>query len=66
VVAGSTYAVFEIQGQIRGFSNFPSAAGVGVPTPGLDLTTGQRAFPGTVVILDGVAEVFEKGPVRAP
>jgi hypothetical protein len=32
----------------------------------VDPTTGQSAYPGTVVILDGVAEVFEKGPTRTP
>ncbi len=59
VVGANTYSVFEIQGQIRGFNNFPNAL-VADPT-----LAGSTAYQGTVVILDGVAEVFEKGPVRA-
>jgi type II secretory pathway pseudopilin PulG len=59
VVGANTLAVYEIQGQIRGFpSNFPNV--------GTDPTTSQSAYLGNVVILDGVAEVFEKGPVRVP
>ena len=56
----NTYAVFEIQGVIRGFSNFPNAM-VADPT-----NAASTAYQGTVVILDGVAEVFERGPARTP
>lgn len=67
---GIDYTVFEIQGQIRGFNNFPGPTGVpATPAyPGnatsTDPTTSLPAFPGTIVILDGVAEVFERGPAR--
>jgi Tfp pilus assembly protein PilV len=61
VVGVNTYAVFEVQGQIRGFNNYPTAQ---VADPTLPTST---AYPhGTVVIFDGVAEVFERGPVRTP
>lgn len=61
VIGAQTYAVLEIQGTIRGFNNYPTAQ---VADPTLATSTAYPAC--TVVILEGVAEVFEKGPVRAP
>ncbi len=61
VAGGNTYAVFEVQGQVRGFNNYP------IPEVADPTLPGSTAYPHcTIVILDGVAEVFEKGPVRAP
>src|SRR5260370_4986407 len=57
VIAGKTYARYEVQNPIRGFVNFPSTA---------DPVDGKPAFRGTAVVIRGVAEVMEKGPVRLP
>lgn len=66
--SGNTYTVFEVQGQIRGFNNFStwvtSAAGNPSATTVADPISGQPCWQGTVLILDGVVEVFEKGPVH--
>lgn len=66
--SSNTYTVFEIQGQIRGFNNFSTwvtgAAGNPSATMVVDPTNGSPAYLGTVIILDGVADVFEKGPAH--
>lgn len=58
-VGTSKYAKYEVQQPIRG--RFPGAF-VTTPAPG-NLALG---FEGTAVIMEGVAEVFEKGPNRLP
>lgn len=52
----TTMVQYEVQNPLRGFNNLPA----GYPT---DATYG---YQGTAIIIDGVAEVFEKGPTRAP
>jgi hypothetical protein len=58
---GNTYTVFEVQGSIRGFNNAPTWVN---NTMVADPVSGLPSYQGTIVILDGVVEVFEKGPVH--
>ena len=47
-----------MQNPIRGFvNNFPAVA---------DPIDGTAAYPGTAIVIPGIAEIFEKGPVRLP
>ena len=57
VKGGATYARYEVQNPIRGYANLP---------PAVDPIDGSAANKGTVVVIRGIAEVFEKGPVRLP
>jgi prepilin-type N-terminal cleavage/methylation domain-containing protein len=59
VVAGQTYARYEVQNPIRGFVN---TALTKDPIDG----TPASVYQGTALVIRGVAEVFEKGPVRMP
>jgi hypothetical protein len=62
VVGGKTFARYEVQNPIRGFvppGVFPAVAD---PIDG----TPASVYQGTVIVIRGVAEVFEKGPVRMP
>ena len=58
VVAGKTIARYEVQNPLRGFQDPGNAA-----TPMTDPTFG---YLGTSIVIRGIAEVFEKGPVRIP
>lgn len=58
VVAGKKLARYEVQQPIRGFT---TPAGVADPAG-----SGAPVYLGTSVVLDGVADVFEKGPGRLP
>lgn len=51
--SGNTYAQYEVQTPLRGWDNNAAAAG-------------PYGYPGTIIVLEGVAEVFEKGPCRLP
>jgi hypothetical protein len=53
----TTYARYEVQNPIRGYADLPAVA---------DPFDGSPANLGTVVVIRGIAEVFEKGPVRLP
>jgi hypothetical protein len=57
VNGGKTCARYEVQNPIRGFVNTPL-----VPDP----IDGTPAYLGTVIVIRGIAEVFEKGPARLP
>ena len=59
---GKTYARYEVQNPIRGFD--PNRPAVFPPVP--DPIDGTPAYQGTVVVIRGIAEVFEKGPARLP
>lgn len=37
-----------------------------VNDPGFKLTPRQRTLPGTVIVMEGISEVFERGPARVP
>ena len=62
-VGGQLYTRYEVQQPIRGFTN---NAGTPIFTPGLDPTTGNIAYLGTSLVIEGIAEVFEKGSIRLP
>jgi hypothetical protein len=64
VVGGRTYARYEVQNPIRGFANLPPAVSAPVTDP-IDGTP-ATVYKGTAIVIRGVAEVFEKGPVRMP
>jgi type II secretory pathway pseudopilin PulG len=58
VIGGNTYARYEVQQPIRGFVN---AAAVADP-----INAAQSAYQGTAIVIEGIADVYEKGPVRLP
>jgi hypothetical protein len=58
---GATLVTYEVQSPIRGFGSPGSLSPLPYPLPA---TT--YGFPGTAIVLDGIAEVFEQGPVRIP
>ena len=58
---GRRFARFEVQQPIRGVNQFPGTFQTWAGTPAMAL-----GFQGTSVILEGVAEVFDKGPGRLP
>jgi prepilin-type N-terminal cleavage/methylation domain-containing protein len=55
-VGGKTYARYEVQNPIRGFNDPAKVA----------MTDATFGYQGTVIVIRGIAEVFEKGPVRLP
>jgi hypothetical protein len=57
VKGGTTYARYEVQNPIRGVANLKLV---------VDPFDASPAYQGTVVVIRGIAEVFEKGPVRLP
>ena len=62
VIPGSparTLVRYEVASPLRGVSIMPLIADPLNPT-------GQAVFQGTTIVLDGVAEVYEKGPARLP
>ena len=56
VVAGRTIARYEVQNPIRAFKDPAKVA----------MTDPQFGYKGTAIVIRGIAEVFEKGPVRLP
>ena len=58
VVAARTYARYEVQNPIRGFA--------GTAPTAVNPVSSQSEYIGTAIIIRGVAEVFERGPVRLP
>ena len=58
-----TLVQYEVQNPLRGFNNWPVAP-VAYPVGGA--TTFGTGYQGTAIVIDGVAEVFEKGAGRTP
>jgi hypothetical protein len=58
VIAGNSYARYEVQNPIRGFVN---ASQVADP-----INPNQSAYHGAAIVIEGIADVYEKGPVRLP
>jgi Prokaryotic N-terminal methylation motif len=58
VIGGNTYARYEVQQRIRGFVNASTVAD--------PIVASQTAYQGTAIVIEGIADVYEKGPVRMP
>ncbi|MSQ93102.1 MAG: prepilin-type N-terminal cleavage/methylation domain-containing protein [Gemmataceae bacterium] len=67
VVPNRRFTRYEMQNPIRGPAAAPIAPGVGKYPVVVDpLNPLGFVFNGTIVVMDGVAEVYEKGPARLP
>jgi prepilin-type N-terminal cleavage/methylation domain-containing protein len=59
IVGGQTCARYEVQQPIRGFTTAPNATDPVTNAP-------NSAYQGTAIVIEGIADVYEKGPVRLP
>jgi prepilin-type N-terminal cleavage/methylation domain-containing protein len=65
VAGGKRFAKYEVQTPIRGFISGPSKGTIPAMQDPTTTVPGS-VYQGTVIVMDRVAEVFEKGPVRLP
>lgn len=70
VVAGRQLARYEVQQPLRGFPPLipplPPPGFTTVNDPTDTSAAPAQVFQGTAIVMEGVAEVFEKGPIRLP
>jgi prepilin-type N-terminal cleavage/methylation domain-containing protein len=68
VVGGNKYARYEVQNPIRDFvgARYTQAPYTCVPQPADPTGAAGTAYRGTAIVIEGIAEVFEQGPVRLP
>jgi len=65
VAGGKKYAKYEVQTPLRGFVSGPSKGCIASATDPIT-GTANAVYVGSVMVMEGVAEVFEKGPVQLP